>query len=409
MSITPIKANSVLDRIFLTSIVISLGFNFVVLDGNPPIYFGHIVMFILGAVILFTLVAMAAIGNKRLHYNFNVFFIFVTLAVYASLGYLTDNPRFTSEVGKFIFFLFITYSLLTGFSNYNFTVKFAPFGVVMGVIISSTYYIVSYDIVSASVDNRLDASSLGGYNSFGFLVANGILCLFYFITIDHRKLHKIIISIAIGYLFIVLLSTFSRNAMITMIVGVIVYIGGFLGLRKLIFVLGITLISLVGLYASADNVRDIFINRFIFSEDLFSGNGTGRTEIWGTLISDLLRAPFNLLFGFGFGGISTEVTGGSTTVNSAHNQFLELWHAIGLIALSGVLASVAKLFIDLRRLQISPEKCLLSAVLAQITLTLFFDSHLQSSQIGWIFALWLSVIIYFSRNVKIGEASIDMK
>lgn len=119
--------------------------------------------------------------------------------------------------------------------------------------------------------------------------------------------------------------------------------------------------------------------------------GSGRLEIWTTLLTDLFgRGATAWLFGVGPGAI--DLTPWFTArVLSAHSMFVEVLYSFGLIGLLIMLAGIWSCFLALSAMdRQDPRRAFLEAMLGTIVVGFFFDTYLLGAQLTWLGALLLS-------------------
>lgn len=389
------KLKSFFNFLLVLTVFFSLGANYKIYESTPPIYAGHLFVFLFSALAIFICVIRASFLITPLSLKINLLLVVLTLIGYASVGLLYGSPRFFSEFAKLIFILFTFYALSLAYANFSIDPLIVPFGIVSGVLLSTFTIVNLQDIAVINVANRLDAESLGNFNAYSFLVANAMLCLFFLMDTLASRTAKVAVLVCFGYLSIFLLASFSRNGMLGLMVGIFIFM--IMSGRAKIMIVAIPVFLLILATVILLIFGDItpFAERYIFDEDMQTGSG--RVTIWNTLLADIFDSPRALLFGFGMGSINTTTEGGHTEVFSAHNSFLQIGYDYGLIVFLGAVYGVVRLWRDIKRVRNFKERAFLYAIFGQIVISLFFDSLYQASQIGWIFALWVATILAATR------------
>lgn len=389
------KLKLLFNFLLVFTVVFSLGTNYKAYESTPPIYVGHLFVFLYSALVIFICVILTR--SLIRHPSFRIYLLMVVLFLigYASVGYLYGSPRFFSEFGKLFFTLFTFYALSVAYANFAINPLFVPFGIASGVLLSTVTVVNLQDLAVINLANRLDAESLGNFNAYSFLVANAMLCLFFLLDTTASRVAKIGVLMCLGYLSVFLLASFSRNGMLGLIVGISIFMITSARAKIVTVALPIFLLILATIIHFVFGDITPFAERYILSDDLQTG--TGRLVIWNTLLTDIFASPRAILFGFGMGSIDTEVEGGHSGIFSAHNSFLQLWYEFGSIVFLGAVYGAVRLWRGIRRVQNLKERAFLYAIFGQIAISLFFDSLHQSSQIGWVFALWVASIMAATR------------
>ena len=378
------------------TMVVSLGANYPVYESTPPVYVGHVVVFLFGVFVICICAIRASFFIKSSRVQIYALLAVLFLIAYASIGYLYESPRFFSEFGKFCFVLFTFYVLSLAYANFAIDPRVVPLGIASGVLLSTVTVIKLQDLAVIGIASRLDAESLGSFNAYSFLIANAMLCLLFFLDTAASKVAKVAVLMCLGYLSIYLLASFSRNGMLGLIVGIFIFMSTSARAKTVFVAMSVLLLILTAVILLIFGDITPFTERYITGEDLESGSG--RLQIWHTLLTALFASPRALLFGFGIGSIDTEAVGGHSGIFSAHNAFLQVWYELGSIVFFGVVYGVVRLWQGIRSVRDMKKRAFIYAIFGQIVVGLFFDSFHQSSQIGWVFSLWVATIMAATRT-----------
>ena len=353
-------------------ISISIGFNYQLGGSATPIYICHMVWF---AYILVTL--------------FMLIFNMISLI----RSYEPSN-LFISESFKYLFSITTSLFLIIGIRSKSIKLNYIATAIPIGVFISTITLLQSnpFDLTAIDLASRLDIEALGGFNTYAFLVSNGIICLLYILNVAKKNIFiNIIILLLIAYLFIILLSTLSRNGMFGLIFAIMVYGYYQMGRAKTFAAIGLFIFLITPvLFYLLNTDYGLLASRFIFDDDFYSGSG--RTDIWTGLLHIMASEPLSIIFGFGVGEIDLQIPGSWSAAYSAHNHFLQFFYEFGIIFLVGVIYFFYRLFNRLKRIEDLNKRSFLLAINSQILFNMLFDSTLQTSQAGWFFAFWLTFL-----------------
>ena len=204
-----------------------------------------------------------------------------------------------------------------------------------------------------------------------------LLFLLPFLFTEKKKIFQII---GLSIIFAAILLSVKRTGIIALVVFLVIYY--YIGNRQKQkstrdivrnILLALVVISLIGigLYWIIQNYDvDIIIKLQNISED----GGSGRTEIWGEVLSMIVHSnPIALLFGHGFNSVYYN----STIGLSAHNDFLEVIYDYGILGFFMYLKLWLYLFKNGRKLY-KRKSIYAPAFIASLGMTFFFSltSHL---------------------------------
>ena len=388
------SANSPLSIILFTLISISLGLNYKLGTVGAPIYVAHLVWLCFVAGVLILLIAKV-IQVKFKAYEVITFCLLFALLFLSSWARSFDPANlFATETLKYLYTLTLSAVFLVALRYRTVKLSYIAVAVPVGVVISTFTLVESsaFDFANIGLASRLDILALGNFNAYALLVANALMCLIYLSSIFYyRKTIRLLILAIIGYLFLVLLSTLSRNGMLCFILGGLVY--SYFVLDRVKFTIAVVcaffaLSSLIVYFLSTD--FGVIAERYVVNAEFMEGSG--RIGVWLHLLNLMMESPSSFFFGFGVGEINFEVDGSAWGIYSAHNHFLQIFYEFGLSALLGAVFFFYRLINRLNLIESKYPKAFLLAVAAQLILNLFLDSTLQASQIGWFFAFWLTFL-----------------
>ena len=337
-------------------------------------------------------------------YRHEIIFYFTLASIILISGLLrsfSPTTLFLTESAKYLFSIAVSIFLLIGLRNQKVKLDHIAYGIVVGIFISISTVVQSNPLNLTVIDltSRLNVEYLGGFNTYAFLVANSILCSIYLMSNSQNNILKnILLLLLIVYFFIVLLATLSRNGMFSLFFGALVYFYYFLGRAKTVFIFSFFLASMIPILIFLLNTDyGLVAQRYIFDEDFFKGSG--RFDVWISLIKQMMDYPLSFIFGFGVGEINTNIQGSWHEILSAHNHFLQFMYEFGFIFLIGVWYFLFKIFTGVKRLSNRKKRAFLLAILSQIIFNMFLDSTFQSSQAAWLFSFWLTFIYFQSKDV----------
>jgi len=404
---------TVLDWLLPISLIGSLGFSYVVYDSRPAIYTSHLLMAI-------TMVTVILTSRKWL---VTPSFVFTTLWILMVSLVGLGTPRFLPEFTKLIFVAASYFLFLQVFYFDQPKTRLIALSFVVGMTVSTITPSDSYDITTLYRSPDVQRA-VATYNTYGFTIATSlILCAYLFVS-NTSYIARLMTLSAGTYLSVVLITTFSRGALLSLIGGLLAAVTlvirnnkpgvhnagtearsgnpkqrkGHSRLTQLMvyaaaFALIVTslLERLTANYdLSNQNVTNPFwllINRF---EDT---TGSGRNMLWRLLVDDLLKSPVNLVFGKGVGSIDSEFLSSVLLpdFNSSHSLYVDSLYQFGLLGLGGLLWFFYATFRGLLRQPLSSERTLMIALLMQMIVGSLFDSYYATSQFAWTFGFWFAM------------------
>jgi hypothetical protein len=392
---------SPLSLILFIFISTSLGLNYKIGAGGAPIYVAHLVWLCFMCGIFFLLLAQMIKIKCALYEVLFLCGMFTLLLLSSWLRSLDPAFLFTTETLKYFYTLTLSAAFLVALRYRSVNLTYIAAAIPVGVVISTFTLVESnpFDFARIGLASRLDILALGSFNVYALLVSNALVCLIYLMSISvGNKMTRILIFATIGYLFVVLLSTLSRNGMLCFILGALVYSYCVLDRAKFVLAAASFLAVVSGLVLYFLNTEfGVIAERYVVNAEFMEGSG--RIAVWLHLLNLMMKSPSSLFFGFGVGEIDFYVNGSVWGIYSAHNHFLQIFYEFGLIALLGAIFFFYRLIKGLRLIEKTHPKAFLLAVVAQLILNLFLDSTLQASQIGWFFAFWLTFLYVCGSDV----------
>jgi len=351
--------------------------------------------------IFFLLMAKIIRVKFKLYEVLILWFLFILLLLSSGLRSFDPSHLFFTEVVNYFYTLTLSVAFLVVLRYRNVNLTYIAVAIPLGIVISTFTLVESspWGLAQISLASRLNILALGSFNAYALLVSNALVCLIYLMSISVGKTTiRILILATIGYLFVVLLATLSRNGMLCFILGALVY--SYCVVDRAKFVLGavsaLLIFSSLIIYFFNTDFGDIAA-RYVVNKEFMTGSG--RIGIWLHLLNLMMESPTSFFFGFGVGEINFDVNGSVWPINSAHNHFLQFFYEFGMGALLGAIFFFFRLIKSLNLIENKYPKALLLAVAAQLTLNLFLDSTLQSSQLGWFFAFWLTLLYVAGSDV----------
>jgi O-antigen ligase len=381
---------SLLSQSILLLIIISLGFNYSIIQGY--VYLANIAAALISLILIANLKVSQIIDEKRniIVLALLIFYILMNLNSFEGLKWI---------------YLFIMY--------YSFSIYFRYFypsinhilwaylvGIFLGTISSFQFIDISllgYNVLSNEFRGSIDA--LGGFNTFGLLAAIAIIIAIHFQNIYKNTFLKILLYIPIIFLFYAEISTLSRGGFFTLLVALFFY--NFFNRSMKVF-FGYMLVTLVGisLISLTIDIRNL-LDRYLFYDDY---TGSGRTEIWAYILS-LMNNPINILFGYGAGPLHIDtnvMTGSSIAIyaESAHNTYLEIFYQFGILGLSLFLMFLFNISTSLNNIKDTNDKIILKTIFFALLCSMFFDSYFFSLQVAAIFSLFYATFNYGGLDEK---------
>ena len=187
-----------------------------------------------------------------------------------------------------------------------------------------------------------------------------------------KKIYKVLLIVfALSGVYVVLMSG-SRGALLATIVAVLVtlLVGNRLTLRSVlvILVLGILFVFVFNAYLIELIPKDTLAR--ISIEAITKDNGSGRSYIWKSAFRKFFDGNvFNILFGYGYGGINVPNGYGSMT-STMHNQFLQNLIAYGIIGFCLYIRLIWIVFCEYLKVKREYIGCLLGVLIMGLTITM---------------------------------------
>lgn len=379
-----IKKVTISNIIVLFSIIIGIGFNFE-LFGSPPFYLIHLMLLIASLTIILSVIALKIRPNMFLVYNVVLVFCFIILSTIRFTA-----PNIAIFFPKILFSSILYISFLFLFIKFGSDIKIIAIAITIGALLSTFFVAKFVPFSELGLQSRLIVQALGNFNAYGFFLSIAIISLYYLCHISDRLFYKIIFSIAILHLTMYLISSFSRGAMISLLLGTMMFylIQGKNRTKNwcILFVLLVCLISISLYFLDGPINTELLQHRFLLISERA---GDGRIYIWHQLLSDLSNNPISLLVGNGLGSIYID----TVEQISAHNTFLECLYYYGLF---GLFIFLFWLYFIFRALMVIPnegERRYLSTIYIQCIFSFGIDSYYGSSQLGWLYPFFFSLII----------------
>lgn len=346
---------------------LSLAFAGISLGGQglyveQPLHFG-----------LIGLLAMLQLGNARTLALPRALLIIILLVVLPAIVQGVSNERFLPEELKMVS-LFAGAFAISGFISWR---QVKLLGEVLPPLLCAMLLVTAvtgtWDYYG---DSRFGVPLLGSPNSAAFAIETVIVFRLFLASI--RPQGRWVDALIIATLFGFLLWTDSDTGKVTVAVVVLRYLG--VPMR----------ILLPGLVAG---VALAILSVFLFDIELPELLGSGRLYIWGVLVDTQLNGGvWNLLFGFGPGGIDLE-PGFTLSVRSAHSMYLEIAYAYGLVGLSLTIYAVVRLGLAISGAALAPKaRVFLEALFISTVVGCFTDAHFVTAQLVWLGSLVLGML-----------------
>ncbi len=397
--VSNLKINKIISFFLFLSIFVSLGFNEKIIESGTPIYLSQIIFTILYAIYFISFLLVGLFSSKKIEINilflsFILFFIF-----YASFGVsLSGNSM--NEVIKFSFFLFSIWIFIVLFSSFEIDMKTLMIVVLISFFAASLNFISEYNILNINPENRLDSSRLGGYNTFALLMSQAMLICIHLLFNSKNLFFKTLLLISFLFFLLTLFLTFSRGGVFSFIIGATYYLYK-TKRKRYFFLVPLSALVLFQFYdlSFISNIEDI-VTRYTGDSSSIGEYSTGRISLWIYLIQDISSNFIDFIFGKGIGTIAYDSNTSWTITKSAHNQYLEYFYSFGLLVFFIFVTFLVNIGRKLIKFQKEPFDLLIHALFIQIIFSLFVDSHLQASQVGWYFGMLIAVF-YFNANKKL--------
>ena len=318
------------------------------------------------------------------------------MSIYASFG-LTITGVAVSEAIKFNFLILSIWIFVILFSSYDINIEHLFIAILAGFFVASITFILEYDILNIALENRLDASRLGGYNTFAFLLSQAMLMSIHLFFTSRNLLLKLILILAFMIFLLTIFITLSRGGLFSFFIGVTYYL---IRMKKKRYLLLAPLSALIVLsYYDLSLILEVEeISQRYLGDSGMSDYSSGRIAIWIYLLNDMFSNFFQLIFGNGIGTINFDSSISWVITKSAHNQYLEYFYYFGLIIFIPLLIALLKLTNEMKMLPKNPLNLLLTSLFIQILFGLLIDSHLATAQVGWYFGMMLAVFIVTARK-----------
>ncbi len=356
-------------------IFVSVAFNFK-LSESPPVFLSNILILTVNAVFLFTSMRFCQKSVITALLRLITFWFIVTFFAFLS----RNNPNVFSVFPKIVLIL-LTFVAFTEFFKLNLKhIRFVFISYCLGMGVSPIFQVE----FSEQVSSRIKVDNLGNFNAYAFLIAVSLLIAIYLYANWSSKLLKITLIITQLPLVVVLLLTLSRGGLFALFFGLIIYF--FSGSRraKLYFIFVSVLVLLLAVfYLSKFDSYEIFINRFFNANDREDFD-SGRSIIYLIVLGEIFSSPITFLFGNGIGGINIDVLAEANII-SAHNTYLDVFHAFGLIGFVLFVIFLVKNFRRINKMVQPQEKALFLALFGQVTFCFLYDSYWGATQVGWVF------------------------
>ncbi len=387
------KNISLINFLILLAIILSIGANFQI-STISKLYVSHVgMMFISLLIIPFALVKAS---KNHIQWSPLALIFIIFLILYAGLGIIFEGNRFIPEYLKFTFNLLIFYVFVLISLNRKIPLEHFMYSIIIGVILSLLLFIDLPSLSEVSIEKRLNPITLGGFNAYGALIANSILCTIF--LIKQNKTKKIILAILLLTLplqFYTLIVTMSRGAALGLVVGLFVYLLMNKNIKTLLAFAILFMISFILMYGAYDNA---IASRFLNLDSVH--DGSGRLQIWGHLFHKILSSPTSFLIGNGLGSILTEVRGGSTSIQSAHSMLIYWLYSFGILVAGLIYLTLIYTGLRLLKTRKTTYGPILIAIYAQLIVLSALDSQAQSSQLGWLYYFWFAILVSSRTHIR---------
>lgn len=195
-------------------------------------------------------------------------------------------------------------------------------------------------------------------------------------------------------IYIILMSG-SRGALIAMIISMLItlFTGKRLTLKGLIMIIVFGFIAwLVIKNCIIELIPENTLSR-ISIEAIINDNGSGRSDIWKSAINDYWNGSiFNILFGYGYGGIEVSNGFGMAT-STMHNQFLQNLVSYGIVGFALYLRLLFLVFKEYIRNKVDYVGCFIGIMIMSLTITMG-----PSYKILWIM-LMIPMLTYYNEKL----------
>ena len=285
----------------------------------------YTVIFIVGTIFQIILKKRKIKKEDIFLYGFFAVFVFIS----AGTSYTGDETAAIS----FTLCLLIAFSLIyTPFDR-----KFFLRACSLISLVLSAYYIVV--LVSGAGDaflGRVSVSEDTNTNQLGMGIAQLVSFNFAGYFVSEKKFAKLLFAVSVACNIISILFTGSRSALIGAFGGIVacfllITFGKSPEIRRInIFAFILFIVSCIVAYIVVSNTDPEVMERFTV-ESITERGGTGRTQIWGLILSDIF--PSHPLLGLGYGGknISQYLLANYGINHGAHNFFFDILSSTGLV------------------------------------------------------------------------------
>jgi len=252
-----------------------------------------------------------------------------------SIQYLMALYRFHTVI-----FLFLAFALpLRYYVNREVFLKCLTLCWIFTVILSISSILDYFGVANLAFTYRREAgfgrvAVLGFHRgSIGMMITMGIFMSFAMTQLTRRYSLKMVGYCSLPILIIALLFTFSRGAMLALVVGVIslaITLGGARGLKGVIIVLIVGIVVHTVL-SQIPELRERF--GFLLTGKFAARVGLGRLTAWKNLIKWLFRSPGILAVGAGFQNFHyfVNLLKEQVTLEAAHNNYLHILVELGIL------------------------------------------------------------------------------
>lgn len=338
-----------------SKITISLLLLFFILNFKPVISVTHFTKFIFPPILLFfILLTILSFLNKT-----------------ADFPFLFDTQLFLNIL---IFIILCNYSI----SNPGIMLK-GIFVFALGCLLVSLLFF-SGIFVEKAMDGRI---MMFGENANGLGIKASISLLIFIYFIINKKLdfgkNRFILLFFCPFLFNLMISTGSRVALLSFIVGFVVFLDPFkysISTKKILILLSILPITFLLWYFY---LKDSYVIKRLMNS-IFKGDMSNRDIIWS---KTMIIIKENLFFGVGKTGYAFEISKQMGTVTSPHNVILEVLCYSGILGLILFLIFFLQIiFKAIRKYRF--ENDLLSIALLIPIFGMMLTGQILDQKIGWI-------------------------
>lgn len=374
----------------------SICFNFK-LSETPPLFLSNILILLACTVMLYNV-------RKNIKKNLTrdiltVLIVFSIVSLYAILS--IGNKNVVVVYLKLLLIIYTYYSFSRFFAYEYEKINNIFKWIIFGVAFSPFFQVNIASLSEINSHNRLEVDNLGNFNAYGFLISVSLILTIYLITQLKKKNTKIVYFIINLIPFFVLFYTFSRGALFSFLLGLIIFLSTSNKNARLIALstLFITVLLVIFIFQKLD-ISTTLADRFFNTDG--DDYDSGRMIIYGILLNNLTSSIIVFLFGFGLGAIDIRVFFESN-IESAHSTYLDMFYSFGVIGLIFFLYFLYKNAKKALKLNKSLKKSLILALLGQVSLSFFYDSYWGATQIGWLFPFLFAFFTASFYNDKINK------